>query len=320
QVCKELYEEDICGHLQSNKEHNEIQKQASYILLLFTAVMSFVSIPPAMLLGSWSDRAGRKFGMILPSVASIAAGAVLIVIAEVENINIYWTVAASILIGLSGGYVSMILSCFSYLADDTESSNRTLRMAIVESMIFIGGTVGFLLSGFLVQYFSFTPTFGVFCSCHVLSMLYVLLLLRNPESSVEGRGILSGDEATRSVWSYARLTCRAVFRKRPGQDRQKLHFLLLCTFLNNVIVVGEQAILLLFLTYPPRQFNSQLYGVFNATRMLLLGFFLMGLFPLLMRYIGEMTLAKVGSILRMVSFLLLAFSTNTWMVFLCKQF
>ena len=40
------------------------------------------------------------------------------------------------------------VSSFSYLADLTASSegvNRTLRMAVAEAMVFVGGTIGFLL-------------------------------------------------------------------------------------------------------------------------------------------------------------------------------
>ncbi|XP_062911063.1 lysosomal proton-coupled steroid conjugate and bile acid symporter SLC46A3 isoform X7 [Mobula hypostoma] len=80
--------------------------------------------------------------------------------------------------------------------------------------------------------------------------------------------------------------------------------------------LGEQAILILFLTLPPQHFSPELYGVYNAMKMFLGGAVLVGLFPLLLRCIREITLAKLGALLRVVSFILLAFSTNTWMAFL----
>jgi hypothetical protein len=30
-----------------------------------------------------------------------------------------------------------------------------------------------------------------------------------------------------------------MFRRRPGQQRQKLHLLIVCTFINNLVAVGE---------------------------------------------------------------------------------
>ncbi|XP_041108755.1 solute carrier family 46 member 3 isoform X2 [Polyodon spathula] len=323
-VCNELYHgENICGHLENHtKENQAIQSKTSYILLVYVAVLSLVSIPPAILFGSWSDQAGRKLGMILPSVCSAVSGGFLIAAAEVEQIHVYWTIFTALLVGISGGHVTVFLSVFSYLADVTNAENRTLRMAILESMVFIGGTVGFLLSGTLIQYFSFTPVFGTFCLCHVLSVLYVLLWLWNPDSS-QRVGILnvvtshrSDDEPKLSIFMYAKLSIKSVLKKRAGKNRLKLQLLILCTFLMNICNTGEQTVVLLFLMYPPRNFTSVLFSAFTATKMLLSGLCLVGLFPLLLRFVGEMTLAKVSAVMRAASFILLAFSTNTWMVFL----
>uniref|UniRef100_A0A0E9VHV4 Uncharacterized protein n=1 Tax=Anguilla anguilla TaxID=7936 RepID=A0A0E9VHV4_ANGAN len=44
---------------------------------------------------------------------------------------------------------------------------------------------------------------------------------------------------------------------------------MICTFLNNLIAMGDQAVLLLYLTYTPREFTTEMYGVFNSARMLL---------------------------------------------------
>lgn len=46
------------------------------------------------------------------------------------------------------------------------------------------------------------------------------------------------------------------------------------------------------------------------------GFGLLGLFPLLMRCLKDMTLAKLSIVFKTASYVLLAFSTNTWMVYL----
>ncbi|XP_018583387.1 proton-coupled folate transporter [Scleropages formosus] len=325
-VCDSLYAGmDICNNPNQYKEDEVIQKQSSYIMMMFTGTMSLVSIPPAILLGSWSDRAGRKFGMILPNALSLVSGGILIAMSQVRGMNAYWSLAAAVIVGLSGGYVSVFLSCFSYLADVSDAGSRTLRMGIAESMIFIGGTLGFFISGFLLQGFGFTPAFGVYCGCHILALLYILLWLRNPEprgksvclpqasSEVEHRAEAPPKP---SLLMYAKLTFRAVAKKRAGQEKLKLHLLILCTFLNNTVAVGDQAILLLFLMYEPRAFTTELYGIFTSARMMLLGIFLIGLFPWLLRCVGEITLAKISAIFRGASYILLALSINTWMVFL----
>lgn len=249
QVCNEQYAgTEICKNQENYKEDKEIQERSSIILLIFTATLSLVSIPPAILLGSWSDRAGRKLVMLLPNALSLLGGGILITISQVEGVNVYWSLAASFVVGLSGGHVSIFLSCFSYLADVSDSSNRTIRMGIAESMIFIGGAIGFLLSGFLLQSHDFIAAFGAYCGCQILSALYVVLWLRNPKppnnsvclpEASSGAESNSDAQARHSILMYAKRTFRAVMKRRPGQEKQKLYLLILCLFLNNTIAMGE---------------------------------------------------------------------------------
>ena len=39
------------------------------------------------------------------------------------------------------------MAALSYTADNTDESNRSLRIGIVESMIYLGSMIGFLISG-----------------------------------------------------------------------------------------------------------------------------------------------------------------------------
>lgn len=166
----------------------------------------------------------------------------------VQSLSVYWCLLAAAFIGLTGGHVSIFLTSFSYLADITVeySSSRTLRMAIAESMIFVGGMVGFLLGGFLEQEFGLEAAFGAYISCHVLAILYIVLWLRDPRPNNRTLSFRSteneGQESGMFILKYAQLSCSAVFKRRPGQDRLKLHLLILCTFINNLVSVGKYSI------------------------------------------------------------------------------
>ncbi|KAJ7991119.1 hypothetical protein DPEC_G00293950 [Dallia pectoralis] len=333
-VCYERFQDtDNCSRPEHYKDSEElIEDRSSYLLLLLNCVTSLVSIPPALLLGSWSDRSSRKAVMLLPCLASLVSAGAFIALSLLEDASVYWLLAAGGLTGLAGGYVTMFLSSFSYLADVTveSGSNRTLRMAVAESMIFVGGAVGFLSGGLLIQEFGLTSAFTAYGSCQVLSVLYILLWLRNPKRPIPAT--LSGDSGdglqpvagdveaepadTLMCLSDVKRSFLAVFRRRPGQQRLKLHLLIVCTFINSLVAVGEQTISLLYLMYEPRAFTMEMYGVFKSTQMLLLGLTLLGIFPLLLRVLGGTTLAKGSALFRAASLVLMAFSTNTWMVFL----
>ncbi|KAJ8288653.1 hypothetical protein COCON_G00013120 [Conger conger] len=315
-VCNEMFPTNttVCDNPRRLNGNAEIQRRSSFIILAYSGTLSLVSIPPALMLGSWSDQGGRRLGMVLPSLLALVGNCIFIAMAVVESASVYWCVAVALVTGISGSHVSVFLSCFSYVADVADASSRTRRLALAESMVFIGGTVGFLFSGYLLQNYKFLVTFSVCGTFHLISILYVLLCLPSPDLNTLAEG--QEEEDGPSLLMHVGRSFRVMLKNRPDNGKQKLYFLVICTFLNNVIVIGEQSILLLYLTYKPREFTTEMYGVFNSTRMLLLGFSLMGIFPLLLRYFGEMTLAKMSAFFRTASYVLMAFSTNTWMVFL----
>uniref|UniRef100_A0A4W3KIC8 Proton-coupled folate transporter-like n=2 Tax=Callorhinchus milii TaxID=7868 RepID=A0A4W3KIC8_CALMI len=206
-ICEEIYiKEEICGDLTYHlKESQVVQSKVSYFLLFYTSILTFVSIPPSILLGSWSDQGRHKLGMILPNIGAAFSGIIFIAIVEVEGMSIYWCFLGATFMGLSGNYVAIILSIFSYVASITDQQNRTLRFGIVEAMILIGGTVGFLLSGWLLQYYTYIFVFSVFCGCHLVSILYVILWLREPddvpEQVMEAPPATSGTTQIASIFS-----------------------------------------------------------------------------------------------------------------------
>ncbi|KAM3931903.1 proton-coupled folate transporter-like [Leptodactylus fuscus] len=327
-VCQESYNDSLCRNIQEHKEEfKDVQSKGSYIMLIHIAILSLLSILPALILGAWSDMGSRRVGMILPCVFSVASGGLYIAIYCIKSMNVYWVFAAAALVGISGGHVSMFLSVFSYLADITESLNRTFRMGIAESMIFLGGTFGFLLGGTLLEHSTFTVLFGVYCGCNLLGALYVLIWLQESKPLDRFSRLHDeyhgGDEsearntpATKSVVTYIKETFNTIVKKREGQNRLKIHLILLCVFLINLCNVGEQSISLMFVSYPPINFNNELYGWYTGSKMLISGICLIFTFHWLLKHIKETWLANIGVILRTASFLLMAFSKTKWMVFL----
>lgn len=223
-------------------------------MLIYIAILSLMSVLPALILGTWSDKGSRRHGMILPSIFSVASGGLFIAISYFKEMSVYWTFAAAALIGISGGHVSMFLSVFSYLADITENSQRTFRMGIAESMIFIGGTSGFLLGGSLLQHSTFTIVFAVYSGFNLLAALYILFWLKESKSP-NGYSKLyeeyHGDDddcetsegqkdcPKRSVLKYVKDSFRTICKKREGHNRLKFYLILVSIFLINICTVGK---------------------------------------------------------------------------------
>ncbi|KAG7281664.1 hypothetical protein CRUP_008039 [Coryphaenoides rupestris] len=199
-------------------------------------------------------------------------------------------------------------------------------MAVAEAMIFVGGTIGFLIGGYLEkQARGLVWAFSAHCCCQLLSIAYIITWLRDPATPLimpsHGSVDLSNNpDVTASLLSHARRSLAVVFKERPDQGRAKLLLLIICSFINNLVAVGETTISLLYLSYEPRHFSTELYGIFYSVKMLALGIVLLLVFPMLLKWVSEQTLAKLSVLFRSASLFLMAFSTNTWMVFLGAMF
>lgn len=56
---------------------------------------------------------------------------------------------------------------------------RTVRVGILESMIFMGGTIGPLLGGWVQEAGGRPATFTVIMACHAAIVIYIILCVRN---------------------------------------------------------------------------------------------------------------------------------------------
>ena len=70
------------------------------------------------------------------------------------------------------------MAVFAYISDISAEKSRTLRVSLLESMVFIGGAFGELVGGLLVDNAGFFIAFSLACGVHVLNLLYVASILQ----------------------------------------------------------------------------------------------------------------------------------------------
>ncbi|OXA64618.1 Proton-coupled folate transporter [Folsomia candida] len=160
--CLQSYPVSTCDKLQSPefaKEAEAVQAMSSHLILVCTSALVLPSIFIAVYLGSWSDRFGRKWPIVLPPLG-----------------------------GLFGGFVSCIMSCMSYVSSISSEENRTVRISRLEAMIFLGGTVGPFLSGSLLEHIGHGFSFVFMLICYALAFLYAIFFVKE----VHGDAIRSG--------------------------------------------------------------------------------------------------------------------------------
>ena len=102
-------------------------------------------IPPiifALFIGPWSDKFGRKFLIVFPLI-----GYILYDIWFLINVIFYDTFVVEFLMleviqYWFGGFMCLFLGLYSYISDITDEKQRTVCIAVLDFVFFVGMTIG----------------------------------------------------------------------------------------------------------------------------------------------------------------------------------
>ena len=217
-ICHAKYDAETCKNLTKSQEDVVHQETSKWILHQSIALM-LPSIAASLILGSWSDKVGRKTVLILPSIGSVLLFTNYILNVAYFSLDVNYILIGVCISGFFGGFATTLLGVFSYISDITDKSQRTVRVAILESMIFLGGTVGNLIGGVLVEHQGFMAAFGLCLGLNVLVILYVSLIL--PESYFP-EGDQEGNWALVAVHNHLKASFQVLTKQRPQHQRLNL--------------------------------------------------------------------------------------------------
>jgi MFS family permease len=169
--------------------HGETSRLQSYSTLC-------VSLPAVLLVvvySNLSDRWSRKYVILIGPVGSILSSAICLLVAA----NAHWPpmalLAASVVSGLTGGFVTLLGACLGYLTAtvmknagcQTSSSqhrpdcHRLLRLAIAEAFMQVSRTVSASSSGKILSAVGPEMVFVIGILLNVTEALYVAIRLQN---------------------------------------------------------------------------------------------------------------------------------------------
>lgn len=171
-VCDALTRRDTANY---TMEEEAVQTLVASVAGWKTVLQSFLPCGILIFLGAYSDRVGqRKFCMLLPIVGEFLTSIGLIV-----NTFFFFqlplevaAVTEAIFPALTGGWFTMFMGVFSYIADVTTEEQRTLRIGVVNLFYSLGVPVGAALSGILVRKIGLYGVFSLSATLYILSFLY----------------------------------------------------------------------------------------------------------------------------------------------------
>jgi len=238
-VCRTTFNVTVCENLHDPK-YSEcldiVQNATSVWILISTVSLAFPSIISAIFLGSWGNRFGRKLPLVFPSVGGLI-GSLVYVWMSLYNLSspVWPLVIASGISGIFGGYVSCIMAVTSYLSSVPSEGSRTVQVALLEAMSFIGGTVGPFAGGGVFSISSHAIVFVCISISHLLVIEYVLLCVHE----------VVGNDTDDSYCSsfHIRDSVTACFRSRDGYKRVHLLCFIACCLIIMSTIAGMQTTL-----------------------------------------------------------------------------
>ncbi|KAJ7365403.1 hypothetical protein OS493_005510 [Desmophyllum pertusum] len=206
--------------------------------------------------------------------------------------------------GFFGGFATTLLGVFSYISDITDKSQRTVRVAVLESMIFMGGTVGNLIGGQLVEHGGFMAAFGLCLGSNVLVIAYVSVIL--PESHFP-EGNQERGWALVAVHNHLKASFQVLTKKRPRHQRLNLLVILFGILVFILIIFGGfNDTTVLYTKHSPRNFSPSMIGYFFAE--------VYSSKALILKW-SDLSIAIIGAVTTVGFYVFLGFASASWMVF-----
>lgn len=179
EVCSALAARNTTGY---EAEETAVQQMVARMQTWKTPLQSALPTILILFMGAWSDRTGlRKPCMLLPIIGEFCSSLTLIACTywfyelpmEVVVLEAVWP-------GLTGGWFTMFMGIFSYIADITTVESRTLRIGAANVFLSLGVPIGMALSGILYSKIGFYGVFSISMVCYVLSFVYGLMVIKEP--------------------------------------------------------------------------------------------------------------------------------------------
>lgn len=160
----------------------DVQKLVAKFTLVLSIAVGILSVVTAPKLGALSDRYGRKRLIVISSLGGIINEIITILVAVFPATVPYQVlVIGSVFDGLGGSFTAGTILSHSYVSDCTPPSKRGVAIGYLHACIFIGLTLGPLLTGYFADLTNnLVSIFYVTLGCHFFFILFITFV--TPES------------------------------------------------------------------------------------------------------------------------------------------
>ena len=321
-LCHLSFNSTVCNQLGQPK----FKTQENYVFekaAAWNALITFAGLFPATLialpLGAMTDLVSKHRVLLIPPFAALVTCLINLCSSIFAQLHVSFLALANFATCFFGGESGFTTLCFTYAAS-ASLDNRTLVMAIAAASVHIGGAIGNLVGNYLTRYYGFSSAFLFATISITINLLYALVLIPPVDdikySNAEQYDLWNGiKEHTKDTWFH--LMAFTKTRILHPNDTTIL-LLLIAIFFDLASTDAEQALITLFLKHSPLNLKADQIGIYLTLFESSNAFFIVVLALAANRFstLSDCILMFMGSLSKIVKYIVLSFSTTTLMVYL----
>ena len=303
----------VCNANESDPDYQiqqQAQKQAANWQSYFSMAVGIPAIFASLILGSYTDRFGRKFLFLLPVVGGFLSMAIFSVGVHF-NFDLHWYIPGCIIEGLTGSGFALLLATFSYTADLTEANQeRSMGIVLINLMYGLSSTVFSISQGFFIQDMGFfwPMVFAVSLMTTIIILIVLLPETYPKEKRVQSRSVV------KTLYSTVELFCG----KENAGRRWIFNILLLIFTLGIFTALGRIHVEALYQMNDPFCWDPKHLSWFAALSMGAQGVLGMSVVKPLQKFFTDESIAMIGILSLIAGTVLEGLAWNDAALYGCK--
>lgn len=299
----------------ASPETETIQKKATEFNIYVSLVSGIPAVIASVFLGAFSDRFGRLFLFLAPSIGQIISKLILLFIVY-YRIDINFILIGSAIEGSTGGFLALLMAAFSYIADITENNKqRSVAIAFLEIAVGLGLVLGRFCTGYFIKATNFVwPQVAACCIYTVVIMIIVFVLpeTRKPKTPTETLSKkMSCVRHVEKIFS---------FYVSKSAERWKYNICILIFFATGITAVGRSGVDILYQISQPFCWDSVKVGWLGAVIGLFQNVICMGMIKVFHLCLNDEGVSILGSISGISGFMITAFASTDVMLYIGEIF
>lgn len=329
QACLQLgYNLTICSNLNTDNVTKAVEEEVQpHVANINSTILVLNSIVPAiysLLLGSWTDKYGRKKVLMMSFTGyTLTLGLITLISYISDNVtqlSPWYYVIAEIPMCLMGGWPTLDIAVCCYVTDLSDEKNRSFRLGFITFLNFLSSFSAYFSSSFILEVSSASIVFIISFSIAMAAFIYSIYVV---DESIVVASDVSGWRQAKEIFSISRVKeiFSTLFKTRPFRERRMLWCLMVIVTLVVFTMHGNGTVNYLFVR---EKFGWALreWTIFDSTNTVItVGGLFFGLMVLKkMLKISDMKIAILALVSAIIDSIFKAFASQPYQLYLSSGF